>query len=316
MDSYIHSTVTVFQQDLIGKCEVYNTLRDMIDIVESYNLETKYLHAQKKFQLAEQLNDVLISRIKYLEEENQRRERELQQIRTFGKTVREKFLNDILFFLSENRTNQRLKERIVELESLIPEGGIDLNTAAAPAPVTDDATANQDTPAVNNEQVGGQEASSTVVAKSAKRNPIYPPIVLDLEDPVLLTMFAFLTTGEVLEFAQICRYVYQRVDKIFGINYPLIKPEWAIRENVIVATSPELAGTHRSPVPTSEPTGSSLIAASSVLSPQKELSPSNATGGESAANADFRVTRELIEPITKKLTGMPISFSFAFTIRV
>lgn len=308
MDSYIHSTVTVFQQDLIGKCEVYNTLRDMIDIVESYNLETKYLHAQKKFQLAEQLNEVLISRIKYLEEENQRRERELQQIRTFGKTVREKFLNDILFFLSENRTNQRLKERIVELESLIPEGGIDLNSAAVPAPVADDATAKQDSPAINDDQADGQDATSTVVTKPVKRNPTYPPIVLDLEDPVLLTMFAFLTTGEVLEFAQICRYVYQRVDKIFGINYPLIKPEWAIRENVIIATSPELAGTHRSPATTSEPAGVLTTSTSSVLSPQKELSPSNAAGGESAANADFRVTRDLIEPITKKLTGMFICY--------
>ena len=97
MDSYIHSTVTIFQDELIGKCEVYNTLRDMIDIVESYNLETKYLQAQKKFQVAEQLNQMLISRIKYLEEENSRTERELQQIKSFGKTVREKFLNDILW---------------------------------------------------------------------------------------------------------------------------------------------------------------------------------------------------------------------------
>jgi hypothetical protein len=352
MDSYIHSTVTVFQGELLGKCEVYNTLRDMIDIVESYNLEVKYLQTEKKFKLSEQLNQIFISRIKYLEEENKRNERELHKIRTFGKTVREKFLNDILFFLSENRTNQRLKERIMELESLIPEGGLDLtSTGRATEPVAngDGSSAvaeknvdgdqpqsksydllNQDGQEPNSGNVSVPQLTESAAINASvvpKRNPVFPPLILDLEEKLMLTMFAFLSTGEVLEFAQICRYMYQRVDTIFGINYPLIQPEWRLRDRVIVAPSAELAGT-RPPVsnaaatisPSAAPassaatntmTLSSLV--SSVLSPAKDsaslsssvnttASASVVVAGESAANADFRITRELIEPITKKLT--------------
>lgn len=319
MNTYIQSTVNTFQRDLIAKCEVYNTLRDMIDVVEAHTLEVQHAHISAKHKLSEQLNTVLISRINFLEDANSQKASELTKIRQYAKTVREKFVNDILFFLSENRTNQRLKERIAELESLIPEGGVDTaklnkekiddaseDVSAVAAPDSGSASTEK-SPAVSDAPVTTTEAPAPVAQSIVPIMPakvwkkVYAPLALDLEDKVLLIMFAFLKTGEVLQFAQICRYMYQRVDTIFGIQYPLIQPSWRERKNVRLLVENAPASTENTA--TSVSIGPEATAVATAVAVKSTLDAST----EQSAQADFRITRELIEPILKKLTGMLMS---------
>lgn len=52
--------------------------------------------------------------------------------------------------------------------------------------------------------------------------------LVHLEDKLLMNIFSFLETQDVLRAAQVCRFVFKRVDTLFGIESQIAKDEWNI----------------------------------------------------------------------------------------
>lgn len=57
----------------------------------------------------------------------------------------------------------------------------------------------------------------------------YYNFLSELEDDLLLQLFSFLNTKEVLHAAEVSRYVFKRVDKLFGIDSSLVVDSWGIK---------------------------------------------------------------------------------------
>jgi hypothetical protein len=51
----------------------------------------------------------------------------------------------------------------------------------------------------------------------------------DLDDNLLLAVFPYLETSEVLNVSQVCRYMLQKIYLLFGMEMSLIVPEWGVR---------------------------------------------------------------------------------------
>lgn len=86
------------------------------------------------------------------------------------------------------------------------------------------------------------------------------------------------------------RYVYKRIDGIFGINSEIIRPEWGIRSAVITGDSISHSHSSRS---------SSF---STVVTKEGQKGGNAASGSSNSAN-EAKSMAQLTEPMLKKLTG-------------
>lgn len=59
----------------------------------------------------------------------------------------------------------------------------------------------------------------------------YCNFLAELDDEILLQVFSFLSTIEVLHSAEVNRYVFKRVVTLFGIDSQVIKEDWGIKNN-------------------------------------------------------------------------------------
>ena len=73
------------------------------------------------------------------------------------------------------------------------------------------------------------QTEANLVTKVAKKKKIQVLFFYDLKDESLLEIFSFLQTHEVLYTAQVCRFMYKRVDGLFGIDSQIITTSWGER---------------------------------------------------------------------------------------
>ncbi len=92
------------------------------------------------------------------------------------------------------------------------------------------------------EEKGGKETSSPFQAIQSESDSLRNSdkdtvlassdmkcLLRDVEDVELLHVFSFLETAEVLSAAQANRFVFQRVDELFGLDSKITCPNWALR---------------------------------------------------------------------------------------
>ena len=66
---------------------------------------------------------------------------------------------------------------------------------------------------------------------SNEKTPKYCNFLAELDDEILLQVFSFLSTIEVLHSAEVNRYVFKRVVTLFGIDSQVIKEDWGIKNH-------------------------------------------------------------------------------------
>jgi polyhydroxyalkanoate synthesis regulator phasin len=218
MDLFIQSTITAAHLELQIKFEVYNTLRDVVELVEAQSSYSKLHIMHEKFTLASTLNEALVKKVTTLEVRCDKLKDGCVVMRQKALHIRRQFVNDVGGYLAERKSMDKLKARIRELEQQNQEISM-RSMVGIPTILPNDAKADESPPELQEKQ-----CKSLTSASSFK----LPKDLLRLQDSPLLHIFSFLQTEEVLNFAQSCRFVYFRIDGIFGIESTIVKPDWGV----------------------------------------------------------------------------------------
>ncbi|CAE7695141.1 unnamed protein product, partial [Symbiodinium microadriaticum] len=75
--------------------------------------------------------------------------------------------------------------------------------------------------------------TATAVAVAAAPPKKKVTFLVHAEDKLLLLMFSFLETKDVIYAAQVCRFTFKRVDTLFGIDSPTARAEWAVEPPLV-----------------------------------------------------------------------------------
>jgi len=141
--------------------------------------------------------------------------------------------------------------------------------------------------------VPAPEPSEAVVSEAATLSSPLPPspssssssrprqrkcLLSDVADLLLLNIFSFLQTGEVLGTAQANRFIFQRVDGLFGIDSKLPQLSWGERFPSVLGN--EDGGGEEGGGGAADPSSSSSSASpASVANDGKSIAASSAGGG-------------------------------------
>lgn len=298
MNQLLQSSLASFQQDLLIKCEVFVTVHDLVDVVESHALSNKLAKTHARLTSSEELNHALIERIRLMEKHYDTTKQELFHVRREAKAVRERFVNDIGYFLSENQLNQKLKEKILNLEETI---------ANMPTIIEREESVNdKKSPESEKQNMKVDEKQSGIIA-APKENPVIK--LLTIPEPILLNMFSFLQTHEVLNYGQVSKFVYQRIYQIFGIESVVVQAYWknlpsyypfpSDKRGVALLLGKDLDEGNK-PVPATTPSPTTSTTSSTTPTPPTPASLSNTNANANNPN-EPRLTREMVDSLTKRL---------------
>jgi len=150
------------------------------------------------------------------------------RIRQQAAEARDCFVADIAQVLSESRNTMNLRNKIKELQRKVQ------------VVETQDAELKELRKKIKDlEKVGSSGKGTGVVAVTPAPRKRVRKFLIHLDDPLLLAVFSFLETKDVIWAAQTCRYVFKRVDTLFGIESQIVRPEWG--QEPIYPTVPSTA---------------------------------------------------------------------------
>jgi hypothetical protein len=155
-------------------------------------------------------------------------------------------------------------------------------------------------------------------------------LLVDFEnDIILLQIFSYLNTTEVLNAAQCNRFVFKRVDTLFGIDSKLALEEWSIKSSKVSVETNN--GNVKSVTDGATTTVTKGLTASSIVSSALEafgagILPSIGTGMAASTtstsamtpnpNSLGLLTQEMAETLSKKLTAIELKAIIAISERL
>lgn len=272
-------TVQVQNASLQVRLEVSDLLRSMVDFVVDTDSVGALEFERESCRKVDLFSQLLLGKIYSLQSENKRLFEEVESSRNRAKEVRDKFIVEVGPFLSQNKEASKLAHRIKELELRLA------HARSEPEEKEENIQSTSPTAKEAESQDQRDLESQVVLLKAEQRQFLF-----DLEEKLLLEMFSFLETVEVLSAAQVCRFVYKRVDTMFGIDSAIVKPEWGVRD------VPRIV----------EQANRDAVEAHSTLQ-DSDSNPVKSTGVAMRSGAndhlEVKLTRELLGELTKKLTG-------------
>lgn len=254
------------------RLEVRDVLSELVEDVCEWWREDEAWRSRSQAQELHQVAVTLAKRVQALQGEKQGLKGEMSAIKERAKEVRAKFAVDVAAILEESRGVQSLRLKIKDLEAKLASRSNVVETAPAQAETTASvvvasipsvaSSANAPAPASTPEPTAVALISESALPPLPAPLPSLPPppppprrcILSDVSDGLLLGIFSYLQTGEVLAAAQANRFVFQRVDGLFGIDSKIAMPAWGER--------------YPEPLPTSVTAGNS-----SVASPNSQAAP-------------------------------------------
>jgi hypothetical protein len=240
-------------------------------------------------------------------EEREATARELQKVQSGALKVRNAFVADIGAVLNEARSVVKLKSTIRSLEDQL------LSTVAV----------QNELEAVRQRLRVVEKSYHLTQAPKPSSASLKAMVFVALEDASVLEIFSYLQTEDVISIAQVSKYMFARVDDLFGIGSSLIQPHW--REPYVpsrslpAATLAAATATGAALVPPlghsgqgaavapAEITGSpgSLTLSSLVLpdAPSGSLGGGGGAAAAAAAGSSVLLSAAMAEQLSKKLTG-------------
>lgn len=198
----------------------------------------------------------------------------MKRIHEDAVVTREMFISDIAQVLSESRNMKSLRIKTKELQrKLHLAESYESDLKEARRQLKEYQKGNLDQLAITT-----TPSSSSIAIPATKKKT--KKFLIHLGDQMLLEIFSFLETQDVLRAAQVCRFVFKRVDTLFGIESQIAKAEWAVEppdfeldppSPVVVSPAPvpQMTGT---PNPPPAPLGLTKSVADALLKKLSRLS--------------------------------------------
>jgi hypothetical protein len=256
-------------QEVVLHYDVEKLLNDMLSTIEMCYSENECRIVKRDLIFSNKKTEKLEELVNELETEKDILSKKLLKIKDNAKDVREKFSLDIGEVLTLSRCMEKMKSTIKELELKITNSAnVEKELLEAQELIKTFKSSSSSNISVScdsnsiKEENGNEETISTlsepmeglVSIPPKKENDtietiitpikeeviaiilptIYKPrkyynFLSELEDDLLLQLFSFLNTKEVLHAAEVSRYVFKRVDKLFGIESSLVVDSWGIK---------------------------------------------------------------------------------------
>lgn len=204
----------------------------------------------------------LLSQIKIQQEEKAKLEIKLTSIAIQAEDIRDQVVVDIGSVLRESRQVFHLKEQINSLQKSLYEANSELESLQLAIKTyqnqshenslvekTEVIAVVSEVPATPKREDNNNIVTSTTTNKLIPKSPWKPStsfvsILHELEGTKLLYVVSFLQTVDVLSAAQVSKFVYCSVYRLFGIESQYVKPDWSKKPlpppkpQVIEITSP------------------------------------------------------------------------------
>jgi hypothetical protein len=244
----------------------------------------------------QRLHDDYHHNLRTVQQDKNELDDQIQKIRKDAVATRDIFVSDIAQVLSESRNAKSLRMKVKDLQRKLHLAEsyetdlkemkrrvkeLEISGGAGVSP--------RDLFSSSQDNTHPSPTSSTYVPTSRKRH--VKKFLFHLEDKLLLEIFAFLETQDVLRAAQVCRFVFKRVDTLFGIESQIAKAEWAIEPAEQEHEAFVLAGTGVTQ-------GTTVAAAAPVPS----ATPSAPSG---PAPPLVGLTKSMADALLKKLSRTP-----------
>mmetsp|Transcript_76171 Transcript_76171/g.149438 ORF Transcript_76171/g.149438 Transcript_76171/m.149438 type:complete len:534 (+) Transcript_76171:61-1662(+) len=321
MELFVNSTLSSKFTDIQRSLEVYNVVREMVDDIEMWDMENNLSRATKHLALTQSLNDAIITKMEALQERNSTLTTELAKLKEGATKTREIFIQDIGYFLSENKQTQKLKDKITEMENRLNSYALYGTDCIEEEEKNEDGESGEATEANSDttEKVDDSAPLSSVVSLPAiaslavEEKREQQMFLYDLDDEFLLNVFSYLDTVEVLSVASMCKYSFKRVVALFAIDSAVLQPEWGIRpdqkallasqkEQSVHSDTPTAAGTapdNNNNVPSTPDRSVMKVSTTVPATPESKVVSAVSTA---PAQEGPGLTKEIIDVLIKKLT--------------
>jgi chromosome segregation ATPase len=256
MDSFFDEALTKLRTRL----EVQTVLTGLCGDVEAYWQLKAAAQNKENVSYLQMVATRLARRVRALQAERAKLQEELRSVRTRAAEVRTTFALDISAVLMESKSVQTLRKRVKDLEERIEvlkqsaeeeeeEEEEEKERGTAPGDKNGSADSGDEmkhTSADADDRSSQAANVAIIVEQPSPSPPLQPPapprdtcLLSDVSDKALLHMFSYLDTAEVLVAAQVNRFVFQRIDCLFGTDSAVVKPEWSIRHPPLASAEPQ-----------------------------------------------------------------------------
>jgi hypothetical protein len=271
-------------RDVNAVYEVQNVVTDLVHLVEIRHLQAKNRDAEEFTVVSRAVCLKLLKNIDEAQRDRAALRNDNISIKNKARAVREKFaveitqvlrdnrqLNDVKMALRENSTkSQELYAKIKELEEENARLKLQLNA----------------------------DKPETVAPKKFVGMGV---LFADAPDKMILEIFAFLNTPEVLNIAQLNRYLFWRINGLFDMNSELVEETWSHKPVCLGGTPSESEGTMGKKEQSGTTSGSS------------NTSNQDTSAQQSSSAAELK---EMANALTKKLTPAEMTAIFAWNSKL
>lgn len=336
-------------------------LNDVVTLIEEWYTENEVRNYQRQIMILHENESIYNNKIKELEIERDIVKKELTRIKQGAYDIREKLCVDISEVLYRSRQHSRLEikvhdmekenkskddqimklqnelrdtqDMIAVLESDMKSTSFFIEAAKIKTPSESSDQAQDDSAKISNDS-DDNNVSSNIENNNEENRPSIEEskectILVDFEnDIILLQIFSYLNTTEVLNAALSNRFVFKRVDTLFGIDSKLALEEWSIKSSKShVETVNDKGKSDVAPIviPAKGLTASSIVSSaleafgagilpgmtSSTLS-----TPISTSASTSNPNSLGLLTQEMAETLSKKLTAIELKAIIAISERL
>ena len=272
-----------------GIYQVESLVKDLVHKVEIEVLTEEASRYEHAAEAAKQVSLKLLSHIDFIQNDRQSLTLESFVIKEKAKTVREKFAVEITQVLRTSRRLNDFQYTIRDNEAVIAELKSQIKV------LEDEVVSLRPV-----KSVSASSEAAVVLADGAKSS--HPAkFFADAKNEIFFEIFSYLATIEVLNLAQVNRYMFWRIDGIFGTESGLVQLSWSQR--------PVCFGGTPAPVPTSKTVEHSREhSQDSGVSTSSSAVVSNGAqaGGSNSAAPAVGLTREMADTLSKRLTPVEI----------
>jgi hypothetical protein len=347
MEGFIRNATEVYHQDLKIKLEVFNVVNDIVDDVEECASVNSMKRAEKNLMVSEKIVESMVQKIREVQAKNVRLDEQVVTMKKLASKTRETFVKDIGFFLAENKQVTKLKDRIATLElrlSRLAEYESDESLKNEQKGDKDKARPecvanNEESTSVSDDKLSSSRTSEVDLTAPLSSVALVPVaadnsssvgaallnqgsapkeqqmFLYDLDDNLLLAVFPYLETSEVLNVSQVCRYMLQKIYLLFGMEMSLIVPEWGVRPDRAALLEAQAQTQEEQRKKQGTPAIAAAVVTAQTQAPSAQITaqiaaqitapaPAFAPASASAPTPEpVMLTKEIADSLTKKLNG-------------
>ena len=221
MDHSTSNFIAEELRDIEDKCEIVDLLRGMTYDVEAWERENVFIDTLNALTCEKAKSRKQNHELQILGDENIYLKEQIASVRKKSCALKDRFIMDIGSVLRESKRVYEYKKCIESQEVVIRESH-DVNAKLQKRlGLLEDELAlyrRREQSDKLEEEDGGKTLLNLTSPSSSCPYVVKTMAFLDLDDTLLLTVFSFLDTLDVICAAQVCKALYARVDVLFGME--------------------------------------------------------------------------------------------------